>query len=77
MVWAWSTGMQIQQQWRATERRALQAEAEKAQAELSSLKAQIHPHFLFNTLNNIYSLAVTKSDHTPKPSSSCPISCVR
>ena len=48
--------------WRMTEQRAIQAEAEKAHAELSFLKAQINPHFLFNTLNNIYSLAVTKDD---------------
>ena len=48
--------------WRITEQRAIQAEAEKAHAELSFLKAQINPHFLFNTLNNIYSLAVTKDD---------------
>jgi two-component system, LytTR family, sensor kinase len=40
--------------WRITEQRAIHAEAEKAQAELSFLKAQINPHFLFNTLNNIY-----------------------
>lgn len=50
--------------WRTTEKRALQAEAEKAQAELAFLKAQINPHFLFNTLNNIYSLAITNSTHT-------------
>lgn len=49
--------------WRLTEKRAIQAEAEKAQAELSFLKAQINPHFLFNTLNNIYSLAVTKNEN--------------
>ena len=36
----------------------------KAEAELKLLKGQLHPHFLFNTLNNIYSLALQKSDLT-------------
>lgn len=36
----------------------------KAEAEIKLLKEQLHPHFLFNSLNNIYSLALTKSDHT-------------
>src|SRR5690606_13134242 len=39
---------------------------EKLGTELSLLKSQINPHFLFNTLNNIYSLARKKSDKTPE-----------
>ena len=39
---------------------------ENANAELQLLKAQVHPHFLFNTLNNIYSFALTKSTQAPK-----------
>lgn len=39
-------------------------EAEKNQAELSLYKAQINPHFLFNSLNTLYGLIVSKSDQT-------------
>jgi two-component system LytT family sensor kinase len=63
-VWSLSTAICIIREWRRTEQLVIQAEADKANAELSFLKAQINPHFLFNTLNNIYSLAITKNEHT-------------
>ncbi len=48
---------------------AQQFEAERKQqqlvAEVNNLKSQIAPHFLFNTLNNLYGLAVAKSDKLP------------
>jgi sensor histidine kinase YesM len=43
-----------------------QADKERLKAELSYFKAQINPHFLFNTLNTIYSLAIQKADNTPE-----------
>lgn len=43
-----------------------QLQIEKQKAELNYLKSQTNPHFLFNTLNNIYSLARDKSDLAPE-----------
>lgn len=39
---------------------------DKLRAELKFLRAQVHPHFLFNTLNNLYALALKKSDKAPE-----------
>jgi len=47
-------------------RAAQQLRIEKQEAELNYLKSQTNPHFLFNTLNNIYSLARDKSDLAPE-----------
>ncbi len=50
--------------WFKLEGKRKELENEKLLAELNFLKAQINPHFLFNTLNNLYYLAYTKSDNT-------------
>lgn len=48
------------------ERRINQLEKEKLDIELQALKAQINPHFLFNSLNNLYSLALDQDQKTPE-----------
>jgi two-component system, LytTR family, sensor histidine kinase AlgZ len=50
--------------WFEAEARKKESENEKLIAELRFLKAQINPHFLFNTLNNLYALAFSNSPNT-------------
>ncbi len=57
-------GYAFAKDWFAKERAALVLEKEKAQAELSLLRNQLNPHFLFNTINNIYYLALIQSTKT-------------
>ena len=45
---------------------ARQLSKEKSDTEIQLLKAQINPHFIFNSMNNIYSLAYSKSEQTPE-----------
>lgn len=52
----------LQQEKQQVEKDIIQLELKFKESELKLLKAQIHPHFLFNTLNNLYGLTLEKSD---------------
>ncbi|HRQ49253.1 MAG TPA: histidine kinase [Agriterribacter sp.] len=65
LVWVLGILLQVMERWRDAEHRSKENELEKVNAELSYLKLQINPHFLFNTLNNIYALASAQSPQTP------------
>ena len=60
------SSLSLGKQWLLKQREFLQAQQEKITAELQLLKAQVHPHFLFNTLNNIYSFSLDRSPKTPE-----------
>lgn len=60
-----SAAIYIFKKWYIDEQKNKQLAKEKLAAELNFLKAQVHPHFLFNTLNNLYALTLIKSDNTP------------
>jgi hypothetical protein len=52
--------------WRGEMWHKLQLKQEKTTAELELLKARLHPHFLFNTLNNLHTLVLEGSDKAPQ-----------
>jgi two-component system, LytTR family, sensor kinase len=64
MVTGLSLGLRFSEKLILNEKLRKEAEKEKLHTELALLKHQINPHFLFNTLNSIYSLALIKSDQT-------------
>jgi two-component system LytT family sensor kinase len=64
MAFALSSAVRITMEWFKNERQKKEMEAEKLSSELAFLKSQVNPHFLFNILNNICSLARKKSDET-------------
>ena len=63
-VVAVAAAIKLAKHWYATEYLKQQAQREKLHAELAYLKAQIHPHFLFNTLNNLYALSLKNDPRT-------------
>lgn len=64
LVFTMGTSISVIQRWLKTEQTRKETENEKLNTELSFLKSQVNPHFFFNTLNNIYSLAVVRSEMT-------------
>ncbi len=62
---AFTTGFKLFMDWYKERRETEILKQEKTDAELKFLKSQTNPHFLFNTLNSIYGLALEKSEKTP------------
>ena len=56
LVTGLSVAIRMTNGWYQVEANQRELERERAEAELSNLKSQLNPHFLFNTLNNLYSL---------------------
>ena len=60
-VVGFALAIKLLKNWYLKQKEAAQVAREKINAELQLLKAQVHPHFLFNTLNNIYSFIINDS----------------
>lgn len=59
-----ATAFKLLRLWYQAREKSQNLAREKLESELSFLRSQINPHFLFNTLNNIYALSLKKSPHT-------------
>lgn len=60
------TAIKVTMDWIKEHKRVTDLEKVQLETELLFLRSQISPHFFFNTLNNIYSLAIEKSEKTPQ-----------
>ncbi|MTI89537.1 MAG: sensor histidine kinase [Balneolaceae bacterium] len=65
-VVAFAAFVKLAKHWYEKENQAQELKHQKLEAELNFLKGQIHPHFLFNTLNNLYALTLKKSESAPE-----------
>ncbi len=65
-VMAFVTAIKITFDWIKEHKRLINLEKAQLETELLFLRTQISPHFFFNTLNNIYSLSIEKSEKTSK-----------
>lgn len=65
MICGMAVSIKLLKKWVYENDRNQKIEKEKLSMELEMLKAQVHPHFLFNTLNNLYALTLTHSDKAP------------
>jgi LytS/YehU family sensor histidine kinase len=61
-----AAAIKLKKHWYIKEQRNLQLQKENVESQLQLLKAQVHPHFLFNTLNNIYSYTQNTSPAAAK-----------
>ena len=61
-----ATVVKIISDWAKYQRDRKELQTQTMQSELKFLKSQINPHFLFNTLNNLYALTLKKSDKAPE-----------
>lgn len=69
VFWLLSTLLNLSSGWfreQEQKQKIQQLEKQKTQAELDALKAQLDPHFLFNNLNSLYSLALEENPKTPE-----------
>lgn len=65
-VGAIAASIKLLKHWYVQRKQTIEAEQQRTVAELKLLKAQLHPHFLFNTLNNLYSHTLEFSPKSPE-----------
>lgn len=65
-VVGFTTSIKLIIDWVRAKKRTRELQKQNQETELSFLRSQVQPHFFFNTLNNLYSLTLDKSDKAPE-----------